>query len=563
MAATHLHWRASLGSLLLCMTLPAAAALPGAPPSPPPVQAPVPHYTDAELHLLYDEAAATGAATYVFYVLGSDDHDALQEILDHLEAGKGKGARLKSILKDAPRQQQSFALPILIRDQLRKLAPGEHSGIFPLDKRNWAIVELDSIDGSSPMPVYDALRSALPKLVSSGAIPEPRLLSGDADLVMRGLMNKADTPASFDRLPPGFDIDMPLSNGLTLLQRALVRDDPAMVRATLLRAANVNLCPVRNCPLHLAVRSAAHGGDYVAQLIAAGAKPDIQTAPDEDTALTLATSLGNLEAVRQLLQGGANPDGAGGPNTPLGVALYLGRTDMAQLLMQKGANPLIRKPARVGSGYYTPMSTVLGSNRTDAVIWLRTATRKYVATRKPWQWTWWVEQDGKKVTASGNRVHLARKPFSLFVRMAPGAALRLESSTSAKFFDEYTANDLQAPLFQLKRLYTEPHDGSMRSLLVTDFAARSADARQHGGIQDWEWNPARKDFSHEDKTDTGVALVREINAFVLDTQDGPSEVPLARSTLKEVDLLAGIAMDYTAELGDLANPKRLRLIFDK
>lgn len=573
MPAIHPRLRASLGALaLLGAALPAAAAsLPGAPPAPPPVMAPAPSYTDAELRLIYDEAFATGGATYVFYIMGSDDREALQDILERLDTNRGKAIRLKEVLKEEPRKQQTFALPVIIRDQLRKLSPGEHSGIFPLDRRNWAIVELDSLDTSTPMPIYESLRNALPKLVSTGAIPEPRLLAGDPDLRMRGLMNKADTTTTFDLLPPGFDIDMPLSNGFTLLQRALVRDDPGMVRATLLRAANTNLCLMRNCPLHLAVRSKANGGAYVTQLTAAGAKPDGGAAPGEDTALTLAASQDNREAVRNLLAAGANPNGADGPNTPLGVALYLGHLDIAQLLLQKGADPLLRKTARNGD-ITTPMSMALAGRHAEAVALLRTATRKYVATRKPWRWSLWIEQDGEKVAMKGNRVHLARKPFSLHVRMASGAELRLEAATSPRLFDEYTTGDLKAPLYQLSRLYSELHDGSARALLVGDFAARTASAaasasgsapKLRGGLQAWSWSATRKDFTRLDKDAQGPVLVREIDSLILDTNDGRTEVPLARSRLKEVDLIAGIGIDHAPGLGDLGNAKRLRLVFDR
>lgn len=572
MPAIHPRLRALLGAAALLASAHGACAdtLPGAPPAPPPVMAATPKYSEEELRLIYDEAVATGGPTYVFYIMGSDDRDAIQDILSRLDDPQNKGATLKAALKQEPRKQQTFALPVVIRDQLRKLSPGEHSGIFPLDKRNWAIVELDSIDATTPVPVFESLRNALPKLVSTGAIPEPRLLANDPDLRMRSLMNKADTTAAFDRLPPGFDIDMPLSSGFTLLQRALVRDDPAMVRATLLRAANTNLCLMRNCPLHLAVRSKAHGGEYVAQLVAGGAKPDLSTQPGEDSALTLATSLGNLEAVRQLLASGANPHGADGPNTPLGVAAYMGHTDIVQLLLQKGADPLFRKTARTGAGFTTPLSTAIAGQRGDAIALLRNATRKQLAARKPYRWSVWIEQDGKKLPVSGNRVRLARKPFTLNVRMAPGAELRLEASTSPKLFDEYTGGDFKAPLYQLSRQYSELHDGSARALLVSDFAARSAGAAQHGGVQAWSWGGGRKDFNRvdRDKDDKGNPvgapyLVREIDALILDNGDGRTEVPLAKSRLREIDLLIGIGVDYSPAIGDFANARRLRLVFDR
>jgi hypothetical protein len=241
------------GSTLLLLAATAlAASLPGAPPSATALSAP--RFSEAELRLIHDEAAATGGATNTFYILGSEDQEMIQDTWNRLQDPRAKGSSLKVLLRAPPTQQQAFALPTPVRDQLRQLNPGERSAIFPLSKRSWAIVELESIDAATPVPSFEALRNSLPKLVTTGAIPEPRALATDPALVQRSLMNKALTTTAFDLLPPGFDIDMPLSNGYTLLQRALARDEADMVTATLKRAATTNLCLVRRCPLHLAGR---------------------------------------------------------------------------------------------------------------------------------------------------------------------------------------------------------------------------------------------------------------------------------------------------------------------
>lgn len=546
---------------LLLGGLPAHASLPGAPAAPAPVAGPGIKYTEAELRLIHDEAAATGGATYTFSIMGSDDREVIQAVWQQLESGRAKGGA-KPALQAEPRQQPAFALPIAVREQLRKLTNGEHSGPFPLDKRNWAIVELQGVDNATPVPGFESLRNALPKLVTTGAIPDPRELASDPALVQRRQMNKAGTTSDFDRLPPGFDIDMPLSNGFTLLQRSLLLDDLSMVTATLTRAANTNLCLVRSCPLVLALRSDTHATAFVAALLAAGARPDQVSAPGEDTPLTLASTRGNAENVRQLLQAGANRNGGDGPNMPLGAAAYVGNREIGQLLLDKGADPLFRKPA-AGGGYVTPMANAMAGKKPDIVAWLRAAARKQAAARKPYRWSYWIEQDGEKVPLAGGRHHLKRKPFTLFVQLPAGSELRLEASTSPRLFDEYKAADLTAPLYRLGRLYSEMHDGSARALLVSDYATRNADPATHGGIQAWTWSDSRKDFARQDKTPRGMALAREVSALVLDDTYGKTEVPLEKSRVREISLLIGTGLDYTAGVGDYINAQKLRLVFDR
>lgn len=549
------------GALLLG-GLAAHAALPGAPAAPAPVAAPGLKYSEAELRLIHDEAVATGGATYSFYILGSDDREVIQAAWQRLEDGRAKSARMKSLFQAELRQQPAYALPIMVREQLRKLGNGEHSGVFQLDKRNWAIVELQSVDNATPMPSFESLRNALPKLVTTGAIPEPRELAGNPALAQRSLMNKAVTTTAFDLLPPGFDIDMPLSSGFTLLQRSLARDDPAMVKATLTRAANANLCLQRSCPLVIALRSDLHAPAFVAALLAAGARPDQVSIPGEDTPLTLASMRGSVDSARHLLQAGASRNGGDGPNLPLGVAASTGNREVGQLLLDKGADPLFRKPAADG-GFITPMANAIAGKKPEIVAWLRAAARKQAATRKPHRWNYWIEQDGEKVPLAGGRHHLKRKPFTLFVQLPAGSELRLEASTSPRLFEELKSTDMTAPLYRLSRLYKEVHDGSARALLVSDFAARSADPVAHGGIQAWAWSDSRKDFARQDKTPQGAALAREITALVLDDTYGKSEVPVEKSRVREIALLMGTGLDYSPSHGDFANARKLRLVFDR
>jgi ankyrin repeat protein len=72
-------------------------------------------------------------------------------------------------------------------------------------------------------------------------------------------------------------------------------------------------------------------------LLAGGANPRTAAAPGE-SALQRAASQGNLESVRRLLDGGADPNAADRDTTALGAAAYQGHTEIVTLLLARGAD---------------------------------------------------------------------------------------------------------------------------------------------------------------------------------------------------------------------------------
>lgn len=516
-------------------------------------------YTEAQLHLLYEEAAAVGAGQYSFYIVASREEDFIREQAMQLQLGKNKQASLRTLLKLTPNQLPAYAIPAAIRDQLRQLLEGERSAAFQMDKEAWAIVELESLT-EAPVPGFEQLRGMLPALVAKGALPNPEQLQNDPALVQRRLMNKVTTAKEFDQLPPGFEIDEPLSNGYTLLQQALLRDDPALVSAALKRRADPNLCPMRKCPLQLAAGSKTNALAYLDQLLAAGAKPDLTVKPGDDTALTFASRLGNIPAIERLLTAGADINGGSGNIPPLSIAAYQGHAGAVQTLLAKGADPLYRKEATAASA----MNVALNNERPEIIALLRGVARQKLGTQSKYQWSGWLEQDGQRHALEAGIIHLKRQPFSLHVQMPSEAVLHLHSSTGTRIFDEFKRKDLRTPLDKPKNRLAETHDGTARWLLVNDDKTQAAGKKRAGGVQSWVWNNWDKDFNRVDRSTQGEVYVRDIASVILeDGKQGGVEVGLEYTTLPEINIVMGTGVSYDDSTAEFVNPKEFKLVFDR
>lgn len=529
-----------------------------------PAASTAPTFSEDELRLLYEEAAAIGAHTYTFYILASREADVIEDVGRQLSQPRNQAQSLKSLMKLQANRIDAFAIPTPVREQLRRLGPGGRSPGFRLDKDSWAIVELESVQ-EKPIAGYGTLRAVLPALVSKGALPAPTALQSEPLLVNRRLMNTVRSAQDFDRLPPGFDVDQPLSNGYLLLQQALLREDQELLKAVLKRLANPNLCAMYRCPLQIALESKQHAADFVRQLLAAGAQPDQTAGPGQDTALTLASLNGRRDIVELLLAAGADLNGGSGGRTPLAVAVYRDHFEIAQLLLDRGADPLYSKPA-TGTRFTPapPISVVLGGGRPQAAALLRAAVMKKVAAQPQYRWDGWLEQDGQKYPLADGTLRLKRAPFTLNVHLGPEATLRLASSTSTRVFDELRTSDLGAPVYELGKTAREPHTGSAEWLLVSDDRKIAASERRPGGLQAWTTHLHTPDFNRIEDTPQGRLYVRTVSQLALnDGKQDVRPVPIADTDIAEINMAIGTAVDYDARSGDYANLQKIKLVFDR
>ena len=97
-------------------------------------------------------------------------------------------------------------------------------------------------------------------------------------------------------------------------------------------------------------------------LLDVGANPNRLTGEYGSRALVEAVANGDVESVRVLLDGGADPNLAGGGFTPLGLAALRGHAEIARLLLRAGANPTLK--SKDGN---TPLTAAVSFNRLGVI----------------------------------------------------------------------------------------------------------------------------------------------------------------------------------------------------
>lgn len=518
-------------------------------------------FKPAESALVYQELVDTRAFTYSFYLLTLKDEGQIRALNDKLQQPISRLQSMRTLLKMSPRKLPAFALPASLRTELRQLNDGERSAVFRLSPEYWAIVELESIDLSTKPPAFTQISDQLPALVARGALPSPAALQSDPVLVQRRQLNRLDSRAALARLPADINLNQPLSGGLLPLQMALARGDTELVQAMLQRGADANACAMKDCPVQNAIfhQDPETSLQMLELLLAAGARPD-QVSANSPTALTLLSPKGTMALAERLLAAGADPDGGSAPHFPLGQATVSGHRALAELLLEKGADPLRRKPTGMGPLFHTPMSDALNGSP-EMAGWLRSVVMKRLAAQPEYQWSGWIEQDGRKFPLRDGDIALKRKPFSLHLRMDPDALIYLEASTDPQLFAELDGNNLKAPLFRGGRMMAAAHDGTEQWLLVSDSKNRTDDFIR-GGIHSWGWNADQKDFTRVTTTPQGKVFTRSITQVIhVDEAGNKEEVAIKDLELRAFNIVMGAATGYGNLTADYVNPKRIRLTF--
>jgi hypothetical protein len=589
------HWRTALSL--------AAALFCSAPPATADAQR---FYTEDDLRLLYDEAAAIGEHTYVFTLYITGDEDTIRKFDATLGIAPKPRASLTAAMPELkPQKMRAYAMPEPLRLQLRNLMPGETTPLFKADRMRWAIAELKAVEYGAPMPSFAELSPNLARLAGIGALPQPDTVKSDPELLERFLFGRVKTPREFDQLPPGIDVDRPLASGQTLLQRALRRDQVDLVKAVLTRGANPDLCLLRVCPLQIALQSKSNALLFTNLLLEKGAKPDqLPGVRGQDTVMVQAARENRLDLVKALLDKGADPQGGASAHhpvevalesgnlalmrlllekgadvngkklatSPLHTALAKGNREMAQLLLDKGADGLQLRPLPNSAESGVPLLVPVTAKQPELVTWFRQALLRQLGGKGAYQWSAWVEQevlapppaDGstakgplvqvmKTPLKPGSRIALNRERFTLHLRL-PAQGLRVEASTDAKLFEEL--DNLGAPLFNRGRL--RKGGTAPGPLLVSTGRARAVGA---GSLM--AWTPTAKDCDRLQKSAEGTVCVKIIDVLRLETGGNAfSNQPLEKTTMPEIDLVLGVGIDYSTSQSDLVNPLKATLLFN-
>ncbi len=239
--------------------------------------------------------------------------------------------------------------------------------------------------------VYISHRDGVKKLVQNGAPVNARLPDGTNALwwaVEKEVTNKSFPMTTF-LLAHGAEVNVSGTMGMTPLMYTAQFGNTALCKVLLAKGADVNAVDSRGDTAMM--WATEHGHAEVARLIRqrgpkvsifqAVAIRDVETvrayldkgtdvnARDAggDTLLFGAVFSGSADAVKLLLDRGADPKGSEG-RAPLGAAAAYGYTEIARMLLDKGADIDVQIPSgTAGGGSYTPLIYAAKEGHADMV----------------------------------------------------------------------------------------------------------------------------------------------------------------------------------------------------
>jgi hypothetical protein len=267
------------------------------------------------------------------------------------------------------------------------------------------------------------------------ALPSPSELRNDPKLVLRRKLNQVANRAdlrklrSQENLQPA-DLDSRLSNGTTLLIKAIHNSDLEMMAALLGWGASVNQCGAAQCPLSTAVE------------------------------FNLPT------AVDFLLKNKANANGSRDNDTPLIHASLRGDRSMAAKLIGAGADVLkTRKQQTEGFEFRRSMLFYSAPEPVEYSAWLSSEMERALGAMKKYQWSAWIEQDGKRtLVQDGASIALRKRPFRLLMKMAPNAGFRVLASEDPMFLEQSKNFGLRQQLLNAFRVGASNDDSRYLSV---------------------------------------------------------------------------------------------------
>lgn len=464
--------------------------IPAGPAPPPP---PTPSREDADA--LWQEAIDTDdGQTYQYSVFVFENREA---------AAACVAAPVGCIPPDRPRYHQRLRapeLPLAWRPALRALQPGDFSA--PVTDRTgaWVLLRLDEVVASSRFerPADRVLARFAP-----GTLPSAAALRTDPALRARTAANRViDARSLHEALASGTldasRLDGVLSDGATLLVRAVRTHDLAWMEALVSAGADPSRCGESTCPVPAAVRGGWHDG------------------------------------LRWLLAHGASPALGIGSRTPLVAAAERGDRDAAELLIAAGADPLA-SVVRYEEGAARRLLPPSFTAPVDTAFrdWYARVVHDLLARQGHRAARLWSEQGGKRTAlADGATIALARKPFRLLAQADEAWPLRIATSRQDDFGDRIA--DVRTRARVAEALVISASRGGDDALSVGELTGSREAPGYAGGVDEWAPSP-RAASAPKSNTAARPRLLRAVAR--LDTADG--FVDLAHAGPGPLHLLAG------------------------
>jgi hypothetical protein len=364
----------------------------------PPVPAPHGPYSVADAQLLWEEALDSfNGLSYDYTVYGFASKEEAQSCI------ADSRCLLDAHLGWSRREERSNELPLGLRqavistplDTMSQPVQAAASG-------RWNVVKVTGLHNSSFQTAVTPMQWLAD--YAAKALPDPEQLRGDPILRMRHAMGQVVSPEDLRQaLDDGridvAHLDMPLANGSTLLERAIVRRRQDLLEAVAAAGASIEAPGWNVGPLSMAVY--AHNRVAERWLLDHGARVDAETAGV--SALMAASSMGDREGAEMLLGAGADP-------------------------LRTHEDHVLSFTLKRSMLYYAP------SSQPEYVEWLAGVMNGRLEKSGHYAWRAWIEQNGtRQPIVDGATINLRRQPFRIVMRAPEGVSLQLACSEEDGF----------------------------------------------------------------------------------------------------------------------------------
>jgi hypothetical protein len=485
-------------------------------------------YSAEQLQAEYLEAAAThNGFVYTVHMARFDGCAEAEKFAAQLALPQNRLRPLRQQTRAAIYNNRFlFAMPPELREQVRTMRERERTGVIKLASGVCLVAEV--VDRrQQPMPPPDNLIPMLPPVIERGELPSPDALEKDAKLRMRTFANRIRSVDALEKAGAGFDIDTRLSDGYTVLTRALLLDQADLARAAVKRGANPNLCGPMFCPLELALglRSDDQAWELLGLLLGAGADPNQLDRAQRTRLVPLAAAARKgPRFAERLVKAGAKPNGIPQATPPIYIAAVSGRQDVVEYLMAQGADPFAPDTSRPGARN-TAWVAARESRNPAFIEWMEKRMVGAAAKSGKHKLEAWIEQDGRRLAASGE-LRLKRAPFRVVARLADpaGVGLLVASAQSSAFQDDVKRKNAESAIFRPASTGAEDEKSDWLYVLAAGAATKNA------GIQYWYWESEReRRFSGVREAGGAKEYYKDIRSITLaQADDKTQEIPLAK-----------------------------------
>jgi hypothetical protein len=523
-------------------------------------------WSEEQLKDLYFELLAWNTGLeYQFDVARFENCGDATALLEKVASAK-PGLQARSLRQITRVKQMPFRpLPVVwpeLRNSLQLLSKGEKTGAVKMADGACLVAELTE---TRPVktPSFAQMKEFLPGFVEQGLLPTPEQLRQDPVLRNRSLANNTRTAEAVADLPADFDINTRQSNLGTILNRALLVENAAMVKAALARGANPNLCQPWLCPLHLALRwkNGQESREIVKALLQAGADPNQydQAMKAELSPLSAAILNKGLPEMELLVAAGAQVNPSSPRITPpLFFAAETGKRELVDYLIGKGADVNARDPNQFA--WNRLADAAAASKNKEFQDWLEKRLIDLARASGDYRWEGWIEQNGKRTSLAQREIHLKRAPFRIIARLQEKQKLFVVSSEGDELQKKLTAGHSDNFIFHGPAVWgAEEQDGTSESLFLNRAGLGASDI---GMTQIWFWNAA-DERRFQSRSASGDEYLRTISSLLYDDNGGKTmEIPVQKYKGRAIYLIVDSPLVLSNVIQRFMYPRLVRLVFD-